>query len=121
MARVVLKLAQQEVIELEKEKEYLSRTRTPIVYRVVEEVLRQAQRRYLSPREVAEMFGVTERAVRKWCEQGKIAAFQPAGRGGEWFIPADQFPATPEQIRAFRQTAQEIAAKYGEEIDDFER
>ncbi|HEY8414800.1 MAG TPA: helix-turn-helix domain-containing protein, partial [Thermaerobacter sp.] len=75
----------------------------------------------LSPREVAGLFEVTERTVRKWCAQGKIVAFQPAGRGGEWRIPVDQFAATPEQIRAFRQATREIAARYGGPIDDFER
>lgn len=119
--KVVLTLLPEEVMELEKEKPRLSPTQTPVAYRLVDEAIRQARRRYLSPRQVAEMFDVTERTVRKWCEQGKIIAFQPSGPGGEWRIPADQFAATPEQIRAFRQTAQEIAAKYGEDIDDFEQ
>ena len=121
MPRVVLDLPPAEVLELEKEKSHLSPERTPTVYRLVERAIRQARRRLLTPREVAEMFDVTERAVRKWCERGKIVAFQPSGPGGEWRIPADQFAVTPEQMLRFRRTVQEIAAKYGEEIDDFER
>lgn len=121
MRRVTLTLTPEEVAALEREKERLSPSEVPVTCRVVERVLRQAQKRLLTPREVADMFGVSERAVRKWCEQGKIVAFQPGGRGGEWRIPADQFAATPEQIRAFRRVTEEIVAKYGGEIDDFER
>lgn len=111
--RVVLELQPEDVAALEKELEQISPAETPVAHRLVEAVLGNIGRRFLSPREVAGLFEVSERAVRKWCEQRKIVAFQPAGRRGEWRIPADQFAATPEQIRAFRQTTQAIAAKHG--------
>lgn len=75
----------------------------------------------LSTHEVAVMFGVSERAVRKWCERGRIIALQPGGSGGDWRIPASQFPATVEEMKALYATAKRLSDKYGGPLDDYER
>ena len=77
--------------------------------------------RYLTTGQVAEMFQVTERAVRKWCNSGRIRADQPGGPDGEWRIPEDQFAATHEAMTRLQRTAAEIAARHGGPDDFFER
>ena len=75
----------------------------------------------LSTGEVAEMFGVSERAVRKWCERSRIIAFQPGGPGADWRIPASQFPATLDEMRNLYAAAKRLSDKYGGPLDDYER
>lgn len=37
---------------------------------------------------VAELTGLSERSLRRWCRDGMIPrAWQPAGRAGSWLIP----------------------------------
>lgn len=57
-----------------------------------------AKEKPLSTAEVAEKFHVSQQAVIKWCEKGKIKCMKTPG--GTWKIPADQFKTTKEQDRA---------------------
>ncbi len=77
--------------------------------------------RYLTTAQVAEMFQVSERAVRKWCQRGRIRAEQPGGPDGDWRIPEDQFAATHEGMTRLQRTAAEIADRYGGPDVSFER
>lgn len=77
--------------------------------------------RYLTTAQVAEMFLVSERAVRKWCKSGRIRAEQPGGPDGDWRIPEDQFGATHEALTRLHRTATDIAARHGGPDDYFER
>ncbi len=77
--------------------------------------------RLLSTQAVAEMVGVSDRAVRKWCEQGRIVATQPGGSRGDWRIPASQFAASPEEMSTLRARAMRLSQKYGGPLDDYER
>lgn len=39
-----------------------------------------------STRQVGDLLGVQTQTVRKWCEQGKIAAYQTSRPSGHWRI-----------------------------------
>ncbi|MDI6817630.1 MAG: hypothetical protein QME41_10685 [Actinomycetota bacterium] len=52
----------------------------------------------LSTSVVAEKFHVSQQAVIKWCEKGKIKAIRTPG--GTWKIPAGQFKTSKEQDKA---------------------
>ena len=55
-------------------------------------------KRYLSIREAAEQWGVSERRINQYCIEGRIPGAQKVGRA--WTIPADaQKPADPRQER----------------------
>lgn len=45
-----------------------------------------ANRRYLFPRDVAELLGVSPRTVARWCRAGDLSAIRIQKRGG-WRIP----------------------------------
>lgn len=75
---------------------------------------------YYKTGEIAEAFQVSDRMVRKWCEQGKVAALRTPG--GAWRIPVSQFPDL-QKVRQFQETADQINVKFKNhpDIDEFER
>ena len=42
--------------------------------------------KYISPKEYAEIMGVTAQTLRNWIKEGKLKAIQPAGKNGRWFL-----------------------------------
>jgi len=71
---------------------------------------RASQQRFLTTREVAEMFDVSSRMVRRWCEDQRVRASRTPG--GHWRIPAEQFRATPEQLKHFTRTIEEMNERF---------
>lgn len=45
-----------------------------------------AKRQEITPKELAAISGKSDRTIARWCEKGKIKAFQ-MDEGGEWIIP----------------------------------
>ena len=78
------------------------------------------EKKLLRTSEVAEVYQVSDRMVRKWCETGKIKALQTPGGG--WRIPASQF-ADLEKVQGFQETAEKINRRFKDspEIEEFER
>lgn len=76
--------------------------------------------RELTTAQVAEMYAVSDRTVRSWCDSGRIIAHRTPG--GEWRIPADQFQASNEEVHRFRETVAKLNARFAgqPEPDDFE-
>ncbi|NLW46165.1 MAG: helix-turn-helix domain-containing protein [Firmicutes bacterium] len=74
---------------------------------------------YYTTAEIAKIFEVSDRMVRKWCEQGKIHALQTPG--GAWRILASQFKDLTK-VQEFQKTAEQINEKFQEypEIKEFE-
>jgi excisionase family DNA binding protein len=74
---------------------------------------------YYTTGEIAKVFEVSDRMVRKWCEQGRISALRTPG--GVWRIYAAQF-SDLEKIKNFQKIAEQINEKFREypEINDFE-
>jgi excisionase family DNA binding protein len=74
---------------------------------------------YYTTGEVAKVFQVSDRMVRKWCEQGRVRALQTPG--GAWRIYASQFPEL-QKVQNFQKTAGQINERFQEypEINDFE-
>lgn len=70
--------------------------------------------------EAAEIIGVTDQTIRRWCEKGKYPdAFQTEGR--HWRIPKKYFKIPLEEARkrkAFEQELNEFNAQYGEANED---
>ncbi|WP_071392645.1 helix-turn-helix domain-containing protein [Bacillus tuaregi] len=70
--------------------------------------------------EVAEIIGVTDQTIRRWCEKGKYpGAFQTEGR--HWRIPKKYFKLTLEEARKrkdFEQELNEFNAQHGEVNED---
>lgn len=44
------------------------------------------KRQEITPKELAAISGKSDRTIARWCESGKIQAFQ-MDEGGEWIIP----------------------------------
>lgn len=114
LASVIRHSGLAEAAPLAKDLEELARSGDAVVV----EVRRPA--RELTTAQVAEMFAVTDRAVRAWCEAGRIAAHRTPG--GEWRIPADQFQASHEDVLRFRETVKKLSARFSgrPEPDEFE-
>lgn len=76
-------------------------------------------KRYYTTIEIAKIFEVSDRMVRKWCEQGKIHALQTPG--GAWRILASQFKDLTK-VQKFQKTAEQINENFQDypEIDEFE-
>ena len=75
---------------------------------------------FLTTAEVAQMYRVTDRVVRKWCEAGYVKATR-VGPRGEWRILRSQFAAGPAEVRKLLDTVTRINSRFqGEEIDDYE-
>lgn len=74
---------------------------------------------YYTTGEIAKTFQVSDRMVRKWCEQGKIRALQTPG--GAWRINVSQFPEL-QKVASFQKTAEQINERFQgyPEVDDFE-
>lgn len=70
--------------------------------------------------EAAEIIGVTDQTIRRWCEKGKYpGAYQTEGR--HWRIPTKYFKMTPEEARmrkAFEQDLNDFNVQHGEENKD---
>ena len=79
-----------------------------------------ASQSYYKTAEVAAAFQVSDRMVRRWCEQGKIEATQTPG--GTWRIPAAQF-GDLSKVRAFQATAEKVNQRFAARpaIKEFER
>lgn len=75
---------------------------------------------FLTTAQVAAMYQVSDRVVRKWCETGRIQATRVGDRG-EWRILRSQFAAGPEEVQGLLDTVTQINRRFeGEEIDDYE-
>ena len=75
-----------------------------------------------SPKEAAEILGVSDQTIRRMCEKGKFPeATQTAG--GHWKIPKHYFKVTLEDARARKQAMKEIDERTiretGDSIDEF--
>lgn len=78
--------------------------------------------RWLTSQEVAGMFRISERAVRHWCEQGRIAAIRTPGSRGVWRIRADQFAASPEAVNMLVDTVTNMNQRFDTApSEDYER
>lgn len=78
--------------------------------------------RWLTTRDVADMFRISERAVRHWCEQGHVVAIRTPGPRGVWRIRADQFAAAPGAVNTLLDTVGRLNRRFdGEPPDDYER
>ena len=79
-----------------------------------------ANKKFYRTREVAEAFQVSDRMVRKWCENGKIVALHTPG--GEWRIPASQF-IDLEKVKEFQATVETINAQFKDKpvIEEYEK
>ena len=66
------------------------------------------------------MYQVTDRMVRKWCENGRISAIQTPG--GKWRIPTSEFTDL-NKVKAFQETVENINKrfKHSLEITDYEK
>lgn len=131
----VLHVARDEVRALTREIKNLPADVAPTLKRLVEGVveaagpeggevvvdIRPARSEWLTPKQVAEMFGVTERAVRKWCHKGVLKAVQPGGPRGDWRIPRSQFAAGPEEVQTLLETVRDMNRRFEGEVDDYER
>lgn len=100
--------------------EYLDEVAATAVAPVQIDIYQAKPDTFYSTSMVAEAFQVSDRMVRKWCEQGKIYALRTPG--GSWRIVGSQF-ADLRKIRAFQATADRIDERFREqpEVDDFER
>lgn len=77
---------------------------------------------WLTTRDVADMFRISERAVRHWCEQRHVAAIRTPGTRGVWRIRADQFAAPPEAVHALLDTVKRINQRFeAAPPEDYER
>lgn len=70
--------------------------------------------------EAAEIIGVSDQTIRRWCEKGKYPnAYQTDG--GHWRIPKRHFKVTLEEARKreeFEQLLNKVNAKHGEVAED---
>ncbi len=69
--------------------------------------------------EVAEIIGVSDQTIRRWCEKGKYPDAKKT-EGNRWRIPKKYFKITLEEARkrkAFEQQLNEFNAQYGEVND----
>lgn len=78
---------------------------------------------YLTTSEAAEIGGVSDQTIRRWCEKGKFPdAFQTDG--GHWRIPQKHFKMTLQQARkadAFMKKVDEDTRKQlGGDVDEFD-
>lgn len=92
----------------------------PRTIRAVSPKLHPPEAQWLTPKQVAEMFLVSERTVRKWCEKGLIKAVQPGGPRGDWRIARSQFAAGPDEVRTLLETVGKINERFEGEVDDYE-
>jgi len=78
------------------------------------------ERKWYTTKDIAEMYQVTDRMVRKWCESGRIYAIQTPG--GKWRIPSSKF-ADLDKVEAFRETVENINKRFNNspEIMDYEK
>jgi excisionase family DNA binding protein len=47
---------------------------------------------YMTPKEAADMIGVTVNTIRRWVQNGRLVAWQPAGKRGWISIRRDSLP-----------------------------
>ena len=90
------------------------------IYRVNTEY---TNRDYATTSEAAEIGGVSDQTIRRWCEKGKFpGAYQT--EGGHWRIPQKLFKVTLQQAReadAFMKKVYEDTRKeLGDDIDEFD-
>lgn len=80
----------------------------------------ESNKKFYRTREIAEIFQVSDRMVRKWCEAGKISALHTPG--GEWRIPAAQFNNL-EKVMEFQDTVEKINDRFksAPAIEDYEK
>lgn len=78
--------------------------------------------RWLTTRDVADMFRISERAVRHWCEQGHVVAMRTPGPRGVWRIRADQFAASSDAVTTLLDTVVRLNGRFdAEPPDEYER
>ena len=70
--------------------------------------------------EAAEIVGVSDQTIRRWCEKGKYPEAIKTG-GNRWRIPKEYFKIPLEEARkrkAFEHQLNEFNAQFGEDNDD---
>ena len=78
--------------------------------------------RWLTTRDVADMFRISERAVRHWCEQGHVVAMRTPGPRGVWRIRADQFAASSDAVTTLLDTVVRLNRRFdAKPPDEYER
>ncbi|WP_456276383.1 MerR family transcriptional regulator [Bacillus sp. AK128] len=82
--------------------------------------IRADQTEVYTSTEVAEILGVSDQTIRRWCDQGKyLGAYQTPG--GHWRIPKKHFRVSLDEARkrnVFEQKLNEFNAKHGEVTED---
>ena len=52
----------------------------------------------MGTKEAAELWGVTQQTVRKWCQEEKIAGVTQDKKGSPWHIPKDAKPPRKKKL-----------------------
>jgi excisionase family DNA binding protein len=80
-------------------------------------------RDYATTSEAAEIGGVSDQTIRRWCEKGKFpGAYQT--EGGHWRIPQKLFKVTLQQAREadawMKKVDEDTRRQLGDDIDEFD-
>lgn len=78
---------------------------------------------YVTPSEAAEIGGVSDQTIRRWCEKGKFPeAFKTDG--GHWRIPKKHFNMSLQQSRTadafMKNIDEETREQFGGDVDEFD-
>lgn len=74
---------------------------------------------YLTTAQVAGIFRVPNRVVRKWCRVGLIWATR-VGQRGPWRILRSQFSVGPEEVQRLLDTVARINSRFEDDLDEDE-
>ena len=78
--------------------------------------------RWLTTRDVADIFRISERVVRRWCEQGHVVAMRTPGPRGVWRIRANQFAASSDAVTTLLDTVARLNRRFDAgPPDEYER
>jgi excisionase family DNA binding protein len=127
----VIELAAKDIEALSREVATVRQKDAPTVARVVREIIRSMGTTggeiivrpvsqpeiFLTTSQVAAMYQVSDRVVRKWCESGRLRAAR-VGEKGEWKIFRSQFSAGPEEVRALVDTLSSINKRFEKEEEE---
>jgi excisionase family DNA binding protein len=78
---------------------------------------------YVTSREAAEIGGVSDQTIRRWCEKGKFPeAFKTDG--GHWRIPKKYFKMSLQEARKadakMKQADEDTCRQLGDDVDEFD-